>query len=141
DRWQELDAELSARMPSEAVRAASRTLGSGLRRLVRVTVPDADLAALGERPHHALMLGAACALTGGTPQVAARAAALATCTAPASAAIRLLGLDPYAVHGMIAGLATEIDAIDFGGLPADSAPALDLLADVHATQEVRLFAS
>jgi hypothetical protein len=33
------------------------------------------------------------------------------------------------------------DGIDHAGLPADSAPALDLLADVHATQEVRLFAS
>jgi urease accessory protein len=158
-RWQELDAELSARMPSEAVRAASRTTGSGLRRLLRATVPD-DLATLGERPHHALVLGAACALTGGSPQIAARAAALATCTAPASAAIRLLGLDPYAVHGVIAGLAPEIEAIadschtsgdgsraggmtslNGDGLPADSAPALDLLADVHATQEVRLFAS
>jgi urease accessory protein len=141
DRWRELDAELTARMPSEAVRAASRTMGSGLRRLVRATVPDSDLAALGDRPHHALVLGAACALTGGSPQIAARAAALATCTAPASAAIRLLGLDPYAVHAVIAGLAPEIDAIEFSGLPADSAPALDLLADVHATQEVRLFAS
>ena len=147
-RWpqamDDLDAGLDARTPSEAMRDASRTLGSGLRRLLHATFPDADLATLGERPHHPLVLGAACALAGGSPQLAARAAALATCTVPASAAIRLLGLDPYAVHAVLAELAPEIDAVadaSAGALPADSAPGLDLLADVHASQEVRLFAS
>jgi urease accessory protein len=78
------------------------------------------------------------------------AAALGTATAPASAAVRLLGLDPYAVQAMLAGLAPEINAAGpaHGGpaaglarLPAGGAPALDLLADVHARSEVRLFAS
>lgn len=140
--WQTLDDEFSARTPSEATRAASRNLGSGLRRLLRATVADADLSVWqGFRPHHPLVLGAACALAGGTTQDAARAAALLTCTAPASAAVRLLGLDPYATHAVVADLAEEIDAIEYTGLPSNSAPALDLLADVHATQEVRLFAS
>jgi len=144
--WAELDAEFDARAPSEAVRAASRQLGSGLRRLLRATVPQADLttpwAALpSPAPHHPLVLGAGVALAGGTPELAARAAALGAVSVPASA-VRLLGLDPFAVHALLARLAPSIDeCAATSGLPADSAPALDLLADFHLTTEVRLFAS
>ena len=149
--WQQSDDELSARMPSAAVRTASRAMGNGLRRLLAVTVPETDLALPWSgieppAPHHSLVLGAACALTGGSPDLAARAAALGTCTAPASAAVRLLGLDPYAVQGLLADLGPLISQIADAAtnaheLPDDSAPALDLLADVHLANEVRLFAS
>jgi urease accessory protein len=97
------------------------------------------------------VLGAGISLAGGSPELAARAAALAACAGPASAAVRLLGLDPFAVQAMLARLAPGIDdcarraAKDATGppssLPADGAPALDLLADFHFTAEVRLFAS
>jgi urease accessory protein len=83
-------------------------------------------------------------VAGAPPRLAARAAALATITAPASAAVRLLGLDPYAVHAVLARLAPlveEIAAAPHEQLAADCALALDLLADVHARSEVRLFAS
>ncbi len=152
--WQALDAEVSARTPSPAARAASRQLGAGLRRLVRAMLPDAGLDALWsavapDAPHHPLVLGAAVAKAtdrSGAAGLAARAAALGVCAAPASAAVRLLGLDPYAVHAMLARLAVEIDAVAdqaafADDLPCDGAPALDLLADLHATAEVRLFAS
>ena len=155
-RWAELDAECSARVPSAAARTASRQLGSGLRRLLAAMVPSADLAAPWREitrpaPHHPLVLGAAVAVAGGGPHLAATAAALGTCTPAASAAVRLLGLDPYGAQAVLAGLAGEINATaaaqasadldDFAGLPALGAPALDLLADVHARSEVRLFAS
>ncbi len=92
------------------------------------------------------------ARAGGTPELAARAAALAACAGPASAAVRLLGLDPFAVQALLARLAPGVDecaaaaaaaaaAGPPSGLPADAAPALDLLADYHLTAEVRLFAS
>jgi len=156
DAWAELDAELDARTPSEAMRAASRQLGGGLLRLLRSLRPDASLMtpwplAGQAAPHHPLVLGAGVSLAGGTPELAARAAALATCTSPASAAVRLLGLDPFAVQAMLARLAPGIDdcarraaktaADPPFALPCDSAPALDLLADFHLTAEVRLFAS
>ncbi|SOD71119.1 urease accessory protein [Jatrophihabitans sp. GAS493] len=152
EEWLELDREFSARTPSEALRKASRSLGSGLRRLVQATVPEADLRTpwqLVGTPHQPLVLGAGCALAGGTPLMAARAAALGTCTAPASAAIRLLGFDPYAIHSITAGLSEEIELTALGALeysapadlPADSAPAIDLLAEVHSIEEMRLFAS
>ena len=154
DPWAELDAEFDARTPSAAMRAASRQLGGGLLRLLRSLHPAQETPwPRGARPapHHPLVLGAGIHLAGGSPELAARAAALAACAGPASAAVRLLGLDPFAVQAMLARLAPGIDecarraAKDAAGppssLPAYGAPALDLLADFHLTAEVRLFAS
>ena len=154
--WALLDAEFEARTPSEATRTASRQLGGGLLRLLRSVLPETDLVTpwalcAGQSPHHPLVLGAGVSLAGGSPELAARAAALSACAGPASAAVRLLGLDPFGVQAMLAQLAPGIDecaefAAQAAGrppssLPADSAPALDLLADYHLTAEVRLFAS
>ena len=148
DDWAALGAEVDARTPSEATRAASHALGRGLRRLTRAMLPD-----LPDRrwwpagpPHHPVILGAACAIAGGTAAFAARSAALAACASPAGAGVRLLGLDPYAVQAVLARLAPEVDlvadrAVTSPEIPAGSAPALDLLADVHVLSEVRLFAS
>jgi urease accessory protein len=155
EEWALLDAELDARIPSEAARAASRQMGGGLLRLLRSVLPGAELATswplCPAPPHHPLVLGAGVSLAGGTPLLAARAAALAACAGPASAAVRLLSLDPFAVQAMLARLAPGIDACaqaaavcaaqPSASIPCDSAPALDLLADVHLTAEVRLFAS
>jgi urease accessory protein len=155
-QWALLDAEFEARTPSEATRTASRGLGRGLVRLIRSVLPQADLVTpfsrcAGPAPHHPLVLGTGVALAGGTPELAARAAALAACAGPASAAVRLLGLDPFAVQGMLARLAPGIDKCaaraalsadaEPAALAAGAAPALDLLADFHLTAEVRLFAS
>jgi urease accessory protein len=163
--WLELDGEFEARTPPEAVRAASRQLGSGLRRLVRAMLPGFDPRWSGLRPapHHPIVLGAAVAAAGGSPELAAQAAALNAITAPASSAVRLLGLDPFASQAILARLVAEMDAADpqfpiapgpepagdhqsswagrFAHLPADGLPALELLADFHLTTEVRLFAS
>ena len=154
--WAVLDAEFEARTPSEAMRAASRQLGGGLLRLLRSLLPEADLVTPWTQcgrpaPHHPLVLGAGVSLAGGPPELAARAAALSACAGPASAAVRLLSLDSFAVQAVLARLAPGIDdcarrAAACAGdppsaLPADGAPALDLLADFHLTAEVRLFAS
>lgn len=158
DRWAQLDQELQARTPSPAMRTASRQLGSGLRRLLTAMAPQVNLrtpwaGCTRPAPHHALVLGAGVAIAGGDVELAARAAALSACTAPASAAVRLLGLDPFAVQRMLAQLTPQIDRLSRetaeliaadplpADLPADAAPALDLLADYHITTEVRLFAS
>jgi urease accessory protein len=155
-QWAGLDSEFEARTPSQAMRAASRQLGRGLWRLLRSVLEETDLAVWWRQcaapaPHQPLVLGAGVALAGGSPELAARAAGLSACAGPASAAARLLGLDPFAVQALLARLAPEIDdmaaqSADLAsgppsGLPADGAPALDLLADFHLTAEVRLFAS
>ncbi len=149
DQLDDLDTALDARTPSPALRRASRAQGRALIRAGRAmwTVPPS----LGESPHQPVALGVVGAAAGLTPEQAALAAAYGSVTAPASAAVRLLALDPYLVQGLLARLADSCDrtaalgatfaAADADGLPAASAPLLDIAAEAHATWEVRLFAS
>lgn len=140
--WALLDAEADARMPSAAQRDASRRQGRALLRAVRVAWPAADhLGRLGPAPHHPITVGAAAVAAGCTPAQAAHIAAYQSVAGPASAAVRLLGLDPIAVSAVVARIAAEIDLIRAEGLPFPSAPNLDVLAEVHTTAEVRLFES
>jgi len=150
-----LDAELDARIPSPALRAASRRLGRQLLRAARIVWPSASLDALAtspERgPHQPIAAGAAAAAAGLGPEDAALAAAHDAVAGPATAAVRLLGLDPFAVHATVARLEPQIAAAAAaaarraddppGELPANAGPLLDLSAERHATWEVRLFAS
>jgi urease accessory protein len=150
--WASLDAEADARTPSPAQRDASRRQGRSLLRGARAAWPDAPwLDDLGRRPHHPVILGATAAAAGCTPVEAARIAAYQAVAGPASAAVRLLALDPMRATAVLARLAGEVDnvataAAAFAGgpledLPCPSAPALDLLAQDHARAEVRLFES
>jgi urease accessory protein len=85
------------------------------------------------------------------PVDAARWAAYDSISGPASAAVRLLGLDPFRAWGIVAALMPEVDhtaeqaAAGASGpldrLPSCSAPLLDIGAEHHAASEVRLFAS
>lgn len=145
-----LDTELDARTPSSAAREASRAQGRGLLRAASRAWPCAMLAVVPERPHLPVALGAATVAAGATPADAASLAALQSVSGPASAAVRLLGLDPLGVTGMLAGLAPEVDRVAAAGarcadpavpLPAAAAPLLELLAEEHARCDVRLFAS
>jgi urease accessory protein len=145
-----LDEALDARTPSPALRRASRAQGRALLRAGRAMWPIPD-AGLGREPHHPVALGVVAAAAGLTPRDAAVAAAYGSLTGPATAGVRLLGLDPYGVHALLAALAVDCDRIadeaaarasdPVDDLPAASAPLLDLGAENHATWEVRLFAS
>ena len=159
DRWDELDAEADARTPSPAQREASRRQGRALLRAARAAWPEAGwLAGIaapagGNRggPHHAVVLGAAAAAAGCTADEAARIAAYQSVSGPASAAVRLLALDPMRAAAVLARLAGDVDATaeraaacaegPLSDLPYPSAPALDLLAEAHIRAEVRLFES
>jgi urease accessory protein len=102
-------------------------------------------------PHHAVVLGAAAAAAGCAPGEAAHVAAYQSVAGPASAAVRLLALDPMRAAGVVAAMAGAIAATagqaarhaagPLDELPFPSAPALDLLAEAHVTAEVRLFES
>ncbi|MEW2352827.1 urease accessory UreF family protein [Spirillospora sp. NPDC029432] len=151
-RWEALDAEADARTPSPAQRSASRAQGRSLMRAALRTWPHPALDALAvlREPHQPLVQGAATAAAGGAPADAAAIGAYGAVTGPASAAVRLLGLDPLSVHRALAGLAPEMDAVaeraarepgDWAGLPAPSAPLLDLYAELHLGAELRLFES
>ncbi|MEV5497019.1 urease accessory UreF family protein [Nonomuraea fuscirosea] len=157
--WEALDAEVDARTASPAQREASRTQGRLLLRVARRIWPSPvldELARAIPSPHHPLALGAAAHAAGCTPEEAALAAAYHAVTGPATAAVRLLGLDPVSVHAVLATLTPDLTAVAthacrpsdhltpleaLGALPACSAPALDLLAEQHARAEVRLFIS
>lgn len=188
-----LDAEYDARTPSPALRKASRAQGRALLRAGRAMWPLPPV----REAHHAVALGVVAHAAGLGPDDAAAVAAIGSITGPASAAVRLLGLDPYAVQAVLAGLAPTCDSIAeqaaraatpaaelaaapgagspaadraappdpdspaaglvagaaalpdvcspataaWSGLPAASAPLLDLGAERHAAWEVRLFAS
>ena len=154
--WRALDAEADARTPSPAQRDASRRQGRALLRAARAAWPAAwwldDLAAgppaQAGRPHHPVVLGAAAAAGRCAPSDAALVAAYQSVTGPASAAVRLLSLDPLQVSGLLASLATEIDDVALRAaaatateLPYASGPALDVLAEAHIRAEARLFES
>lgn len=151
DAFDELDVELDARTPSVAQRTASRAQGRATLRAARLSWPSPRLDALCRvhaRPHHALLVGAVIGIDGGTPAEAARCVAYLAISGPAAAAVRLLGLDPFAVNAAIVGLGDVVrEAVDIavgGGLPAPGAPVLDLMAQAHVDshrEQVRLFAS
>ncbi len=153
--WSLLDSELDARTPSLAQREASRAQGRGTARAGRIAWPSPVLEALlaeTPRPHHPIVLGALVGVAGGSPYDAAMAVAYLSVSGPASAAVRLLGLDPFAVNAVVARLdlaavcasAAAVAGDDPAALPSPGSPALDLFAEAHARhhqEEVRLFAS
>lgn len=135
-----LDREAAARIASPALRRASRVQGRLLIRAARTIL----LAPVPDDLHHAVAIGAVARAGGLSPVDAARWAAHESVTGPATAAVRLLGLDPFSVWHAVARLAPDVDAIAAEApdeLPACTAPLLDIAAERHALQEVRLFAS
>lgn len=142
-----LDAELDARTASPAQREASRTQGRLLLRVARRIWPSPaleSLAAALPSPHHPMTLGTAAAAVGATAAEAAMAAGYHAVTGPATAAVRLLGLDPVEVHRVVATLAfpeVEESPANSSLLPAGSSPLLDLLAERHRRTRTRLFVS
>ncbi|WP_354638667.1 urease accessory protein UreF [Kitasatospora camelliae] len=148
-----LDEAADARTPSPVQRATSRRLGRQLLRAALAAWPHPDLHRLRERhprgAHQPVVLGATARAAGLTPAQAAGIAAYESVNGPATACLRLLGLDPYRVAAELARLAPQVDAVsadavraaERGELPAASAPLLDLYAERHSTWKVRLFAS
>lgn len=154
-----LDDAADARTPAPALRRAARRLGRQLMRAVRATWPSSELDHLAAaRPagaHQPVVLGLAARTAGLVPQSAAQAAAYDSVCGPVTAAIRLLGLDPFEAAAVTARLSRDmehlaaeaaghaarlpVDGVD--ALPAASAPLLDITAEEHAAWLVRLFAS
>ncbi|PYC78858.1 urease accessory protein UreF [Streptomyces tateyamensis] len=143
----ELDRATEARTPSAALRAVSRRLGRQLLRAARAGWPaDAGLAALPAGTHHPVVLGTAARAAGLTDRRAAELAVHEAVSGPATAALRLLGLDPYQLVAVLARLAPQLDlvaerAATATRLPAASAPLLDLYGERYDSWKVKLFAS
>ncbi|MCB5168226.1 urease accessory protein UreF [Streptomyces bambusae] len=155
----ELDAAADARTPVPALRTASRKLGRQLLRAARAVWPapglDALAAAFPRGAHQPVVLGLTARAAGLGPRDAAYAALYESVGGPATATVRLLGLDPFEATAVLARLAPALDDLagrataaahrardeGAGVLPAASAPLLDIAAHQHAQWPVRLFAS
>ncbi|GJO15248.1 urease accessory protein UreF [Mycobacterium marinum] len=138
------DRETDARTPSPAARDASRSQGRGLVRLARAIWPEAHWDALGAKPHLAVAAGRVGALAGLTPEHLALQLVYTTMTGSATAAQRLLALDPTDVAVLtfqLSELCTTTAAEAAIGLADLSDPLLDTLAQHHAERERPLFAS
>lgn len=150
----ELDAEESARMPSAALRVASRAQGRQLLRAAEaIWPPEAKLVLppLPHGPHLSLAQGVTAARLSLAPLDAARLAAYGAISGPATAAVRLLGLDPFAVHGIVARVMGRAESLieeaatSAAGpawlLPGGAAPLLEIGAELHRVRDIRMFAS
>lgn len=159
-----LDAEAQARVAPPSLRGASRRLGRQLLRVADRAWPHPVLAVAVDAGdsvvpgpvgavglHAPVALGVVACAAGIDVRGAASLAAHAAVAMPTQAAVRLLGLDPFAVAAIAAGLAGEAariveEAVVLAGgplvdLPAATGPVLELDAVAHAGRDDTLFAT
>lgn len=128
-------------------------------RAARATFPSAELERLAaertQGAHQPVVLGLTVRAAGLAPVDAARAAAYESAGGPATAAVRLLSLDPLDASRLLARLGAETDDVataaaeaaarveteGIDALPSASSPLLDITGEQHAAWTVRLFAS
>ena len=138
------DLEVDARTPSPAARSASRAQGRGLVRLARRVWPEWGWDAVGLKPHLGVAGGAVGAASGLLPEQTAISMVYTTMTGSATAAQRLLALDPGDVAALtfeLSGLCDQTAAEAAKELADLSDPLLDLLAQRHVERDRPLFAS
>ena len=138
------DYEIDARTPAPAARQASRAQGRGLLRLARRVWPGQCWESLGAAPHLATVAGAVGAASGLEPEQTALTVVYTTMTGSATAAQRLLALDPGDVAALtfeLAALCDQTSATACKELADLSDPLLDVLAQKHSQRERPLFAS
>ena len=147
----ELDTELDARLPSPELRKVSRDLGRQLRRAMHSIHPHPHFAALGDAPHQPVVMGVAAWVLGLGPRDAALAILHETTTGAAAAAAKVMRVDPFEVHAMLARATDRLDRLAgmaaatsdhlAADLPAPGSPLADIAAEHHRRSDARLFAS
>jgi len=149
---EELDGEHAARTPSPVLRDIARRLGAQLLRSAATAWPspliDGYRAASATTPRP-IALGVVGAAAGLDDRAVATVALYDDAATVASAALKLLGLDPADSARWVAELAPEIDAAaraigaderPVGEQEPPAAVGLELAASVHAQRTERLFA-
>ncbi|MFE6977070.1 urease accessory protein UreF [Streptomyces sp. NPDC057682] len=142
--------EYEARTPSPPMRAASILLGRGMVRLAERLWPDrAPVKALRalSRPPRPVALGVVCALTGLDDIQSARVCLYEDAQTVASAAPKLLPVDPLEPVQWVLAAADAIEraavrAVGVNGpedIPATAAPLMELWSLDHAERERRIF--
>ncbi len=161
-----LDEAVDARLASASARSVSREQGHRWLRAVRAAwpawVPSASYVVLDGR-HGWVVLGAVGAAVGLVPSDVARVALYDLVSAPLWAAVRLLGLDPFAALEVLVGVLARADPLASSSAAAAAngaagtggtggtggtewiswlaAPLSELAAEAHLQREERLFAS
>ncbi|MEU2037458.1 urease accessory protein UreF [Nocardia niwae] len=138
------EAEADARTPAPAARTASRAQGRGLARLAKQVWPRHDWSPLGTTPHLSTVFGMVGAAAAVPPGEIAGVVVYTTLTGAATAAQRLLALDPAAIAACtirLACLCDRVAAEAATGLAAMSDPLQDVLAERHRQRDMPLFAS
>ncbi len=148
-----LDDEWCARCPSPELREAARRLGSQLLRSAATVWPDERIAAYraaSSATPRPVALGVVGAAAGLDDEAVALLALYDDAATVASAALKLLPLDPAVTARWLAELAPDLqraareaaaDARPVADQPAPAAIALELAATVHQRSRERLFAS
>ncbi len=136
--------ETDARTPSAAARAASRSQGRGLMRLARRVWAEPLWTDLRRDPHLAVVAGLVGRVSGLEPGDTAMVLVYTTMTGSATAAQRLLALDPADVAALtfeISELCDRTAAEATKELADLSDPLLDVLAERHIRRDRPLFVS
>ena len=146
----EVDAALELRMPGAAARAASRSLGRSLVRTAERLWPGRSPTLRdGRSPLQPVALGAVAALAGCDAHEAAVCTTHSGAAGLATAALRLLGMDPFSVAAVLAELRDTVTAVADSvlevatpdELPSTSTPFAELDPELQRTIEPRLFGS
>ena len=144
----EVEAAWAARTPSPAMRATSRQMARALRRLVCRLWPESPhLAVTGPGASRAVVLAVAADSAGLAPRDLAMLVGYADVQTVASAALKLLPLDPADVAcwvldalAAVDALATEVAPLTLpSAIPAAGAPQIEAWAESHAVTSRRLF--
>jgi urease accessory protein len=141
-------------MPAPALREASRAQGRQFVRAATGTWPAAEIPKANVVPfgvHLSMAQGLVAAGLDLDPRAAALISAYGAVLGPATAAVKLLGLDPLAVNRIVAESSGQIaEIVDEAGdlascapqdLPARTAPLLESGSALHAVRQPRMFAS
>ncbi len=145
-----IDAELTIRTPGAVARQTSRSVGRSLLRTAARLWPEEPIPrAQGRPPMQPVVLGRVAALAGCSPEEAALCVTHGLAGAMATATLRLLGMDPFAVTAVladlrddVAGSAASIEHLARAAdLPDTSTPFAELDPELQHAQESRLFGS
>jgi urease accessory protein len=140
----------AARTPSAAMRATSRSMGRALLRVVRRLWPDdPSVRALVPGVSRVVVLAAVADACGLAPIALARLVGYDDVQTVASAALKLLPLDPADVSAWVLDALSAVDqlAVDVapltvpGSIPASGAPQIEAWAEAHARTTRRLFSA
>jgi urease accessory protein len=143
----EVETAWAARTPSAAMRTTSRAQGRALLRLVRRLWPQ--LPPVGATPSRAVVLASAAHACALSPRSLAQVVGYDDLQTVASAALKLLPLDPatttqwvYDALPLVDHLAESVcHLVAPGQIPAAGAPQIEAWAEAHAVAERRLFSA